>query len=94
VVLEERGGMLQMLTVDLDLDGHPELQVQGDAVTVAHGLSRRIDRSPDARRTQWLISEPGADPREKVRVWLYRDGGLYFLLVDTDGDGRGDCGRG
>ena len=94
VVLEESGGMLQALAVDLDLDGHPEFQVKGDAVTVAEGLSRTIDRSPDARRTQWLISDPGVDPREKVRVWFYRDGGLYFVLVDSDGDGRGDCGRG
>ena len=36
----------------------------------------------------------GADPRTQARIWLYRDGALYFWLLDLDGDGRGDCGAG
>jgi hypothetical protein len=82
------------LVIDLDRDGTAELTFDGREAVVAPGLASVVDRAPDGRRAQWLIATAGADPRAQARIWLYRDGPLFFWLLDTDGDGRGNCGTG
>jgi hypothetical protein len=82
------------LVIDLDRDGTPELTFDGRDAVIAPGLVSAVDRAPDGRRAQWLVSGPGADPRAQARIWLYRDGRFFFWLLDTDGDGRGNCGTG
>jgi len=82
------------LTIDLDRDGTPELSFDGREATIAPGLTAAIDRAPDGRRAQWLVSPLGVEPRAQARIWLYHDGALCVWLLDTDGDGRGNCGSG
>jgi len=82
------------IVVDFNLDGVPEIIFDGKEATIAAGLTSAVDRAPDGRRVQWLIAPPGGDPRRQAAVWIYRDGRLYGIIVDTDGDGAGNCGQG
>jgi beta-lactamase regulating signal transducer with metallopeptidase domain len=92
-LLIEKGEGHFALTIDLDLDGNPELTYDGHQARIADGVVHVVDRGPKGRRAQWLIPVDNADPREEARVILYRDGEFFLVLVDTDGDGYGDCGR-
>lgn len=81
------------VVVDLNRDGSPELTYDGKEAAIVGEFSVAIDRAVDGRRIQWLISPPGIDPRERAQVWMLRDGRHVVVVVDTDGDGRGNCGR-
>jgi beta-lactamase regulating signal transducer with metallopeptidase domain len=81
------------LTIDLNLDGHPDLVFDGHAVRIGSGVAVAEDHAPDGKRSQWLLALPGVDPRHQARVMLYRDGDFYLELIDFDGDGKGNYGR-
>ena len=83
----ERARERPIVLVDLDLDGKPEVTYDGGEPTIAAGWAVAVDRAHDGRLVQWLISPSGTDPREQVQVWLCRDTGTFWILVDTD-DGR------
>lgn len=89
----EKGEGHFLLTVDLDLDGRPELAYDGNDAEIASGIDYVVDRDRDGRRAQWLIPVGRSDPREQAQVMLYRDGEFFIVLVDFNGDGIGDCGR-
>jgi hypothetical protein len=78
--------------VDLDLDGKPEVTFNGREAAIMPGLPVAVDRASDGRRAQWLIGRPGVDPRQQVAVWIIKDGPMFGIAVDTDGDGKGNCG--
>ncbi len=78
--------------VDLDLDGKPEVTFDGQEATIVSGFPVAVDRAPDGRRVQWLVGLPGVDPRQQVAVWIIKDGPMFGIAVDTDGDGKGNCG--
>lgn len=81
------------VTVDLDRDGTNELTFDGERASVLPGLAQIVDRAPDGRRVQWLVGSAGSDPRAAPRIWLYMDGPFVAVVIDIDGDGRGDAGR-
>jgi hypothetical protein len=85
-------GDVPRTTVDLDLDGRPELVFSGSSPEVREGLEVVCDDAADGRRTQWLIGPAGSNPRDTAWIWIYRDGCIHMIFVDTDGDGRGNCG--
>ncbi len=89
VVVRNAAGAFS-LTLDLDLDGRPDLEFDGRTAQVAHRFVATIDRASDGRRAQWLLAMPGEDPRRAARFMLYRDGDFYLFLLDSDGDGKGD----
>lgn len=78
--------------IDFDLDGKPEVTFDGREATIASGFPFAVDRAPDGRRVQWLVGRPGVDPRQKVAAWIVKDGPMFEIAVDTDGDGKGNCG--
>ena len=82
------------LVIDLDLDREPDVTFDGSMPTVADGLMLISDDAGDGQRFQWMIGPEGSDARSQPRVWIYRDGCYYNLFLDTDGDGRGNCGAG
>ena len=80
--------------VDLDLDGAPDVTCDGVEVTVSPRLAAAVDRDPDGRRVQWLVAQPGVDPREKAQVWILEDGPTINIAVDVEGDGSASCAHG
>lgn len=82
------------LVIDLDLDRQPDVTFDGSIPVVADGLVLISDDAGDGQRFQWMIGSEGSDPRSQPRIWIYRDGCYYNLFLDTDGDGRGNCGAG
>lgn len=81
------------ITVDLDLDGHPEIAFDGTEPTISEDMSVAEDHSSDGSRAQWFVSPTGVDPRVRPFAWLYRDGPAAFIIVDTDGDGKAGFAR-
>jgi hypothetical protein len=81
------------ITVDLDRDGVPELAFDGNRAEIRPDLARIEDRAPDGRRRQWLLGPGGSDPRVQSQIWMYKDGPFVAVVIDIDGDGRGDAGR-
>ena len=87
------------LQVDIEPDGIVDLRFDGDEVSSGPGGSSdpwlmETDESADGTRKQWLIGPAGTDLRSAPRIWIYRDGPIFAFLMDTDGDGRGNLGRG
>jgi hypothetical protein len=81
------------ISIDLDLDGTPEVTYDGGEPEIADGLAVTIDRAPDGRRVQWFIAPSGIDARANPHIWLYKDGSAYFALVDVNGAGENVMGR-
>ncbi len=86
-------GSSPRFTLDLDLDGSPELTYAGTEPDIAPTLVAQVDHSPDGTRTQWLLAPEGTDPRIAPHVWMYRDGPAFFMIVDIGGDGEKAFGR-
>jgi beta-lactamase regulating signal transducer with metallopeptidase domain len=82
------------LIVDLDVDGRPDVTCDGREVTVIPRLTAVVDRDPDGQRVQWLIAQPGVDPRERAQVWILEDGPTINIAVDVEGDGSASCAHG
>ena len=80
------------LAADLELDGRPDVLYDGSTVDVKGDYEVVADQA-DSRRSQWLVSKRGEDPRRTPRLFLYRDGETLLILMYTDGDGQGDLGR-
>jgi hypothetical protein len=74
------------------MDGSPEFVCLRSEVKVDPSLLTVTDRARDGRRIQWLVARPGQDPREQPTIWYYIDGDLYWLVVDMEGDGKGEQG--
>lgn len=78
---------------DFDPDGEPDLVFDGKEIDLRKNWALLQDEGPGGCRNQWLLAEPGGNPRQQARLMLYRDGPLFLFLFDTDGDGNGNCGR-
>jgi hypothetical protein len=83
---------LNAVTVDLDLDGRPELTCQGGQPQFAPGLSVVHEDPPGDSRQQWLAAGKGVDPSVGATIWLYRDGPLFMAIIKPPEGGP--CGRG
>ncbi len=87
------------LQIDIEPDGIVDLSFDGDEVASGPKSNGDLwhiekDESEDGTRMQWLIGPAGNDLRAAPRIWIYRDGPIFAFLMDTDGDGRGNLGRG
>ncbi len=93
---EEQNPFLQ---IDIEPDGVVDMSFDGEEVSAGSGGTGEIwviehDESQDLTRKQWLMGPAGSDVRKAPRIWIYKDGPIFSILMDTDGDGRGDLGRG
>lgn len=87
------------LQIDLEPDGIVDLSFDGDEFSAGPGSGGEIwiveaDESDDGTRKQWLAGPAASNLRKQPKLWLYRDGPIFFVFMDTDGDGKGNLGRG
>jgi hypothetical protein len=94
IALIETGSGHFLMTLDIDHDGRTDLVFDGHEAVLGEGPSCAVDRAPDGRRAQWLFAPAGTDPRIRASFLLYRDGDFFLFLLDANGDGKGDLGRG
>lgn len=80
--------------IDLDLDGRIDVTFDGAVEIRSTDLEMIADDAGDGERYQWRIGPKDSDVRDRPSIWVYRDACYYNLFVDTDGDGRGNCGGG
>ncbi len=81
-------------TIDLDLDGAPDVTFDGSVALLSPDLDMIADDAHDGQRFQWLIGSKGSEVLQRPSIWIYRDGCYFNLFVDTDGNGWGNCGGG